>query len=115
MLPRHKPKKSIKKEIWKKTNGICAHCGRRVSERNKTIDHFVPKVSGGTNDKRNLMPLCKYCNTVKSFNMVNPEDYYIYSPRKYINECIIYKSQFNTFQNDLYLNYILEEVNYEPT
>ena len=112
-MSNNKSKSLRRKEVWKKTNGLCAHCGRKVSERYKTIDHFIPKIEGGTNDMKNLIPLCKHCNTSKAFNIINPIDYYIYLPEKYINDCLSYKRRFNSFQNDLYLNYILEEGDYE--
>ena len=53
-----------RKIVWSKTpNGICAHCGKVVSAARQTVDHFIPISMGGTDDKYNLMPLCRDCNT----------------------------------------------------
>lgn len=41
----------------------CRYC---LSTENLTIDHKIPKVQGGTDEKKNLQCLCKRCNTVKS-------------------------------------------------
>jgi len=84
-------KKQIKREIWKKTKGKCAHCGKMVNELDKSIDHFIPKSLGGDYDKRNLMPLCKSCNVNKGCCIVNPFKYYKYAPKKIVWDCIDYK------------------------
>ena len=40
-----------------------------------TVDHFYPLYIGGTNDYRNLIPLCYDCNQNKAITIYNIEDY----------------------------------------
>ncbi len=64
-MGRREKKRNLKTEVWKKTNGICAICGKMIPDDKRTIDHFLPKYHGGTDDFRNLVPLCKTCNKRK--------------------------------------------------
>ena len=78
------------KKIWEKTgDGRCAHCGN-VTYR-KTIDHYIPVHDGGTDDQRNLMPLCYKCNQNRSSRRVNPWEYYIYAKPWAIQACLEYE------------------------
>ena len=86
-------KSKRRKIIWRKTKGRCAHCGRRASSLSQTIDHFVPKVYGGTYDYRNLMPLCRTCNNRRGSNIINPYKYYKYAPVEEIDKCIEYENE----------------------
>ncbi len=88
-------KPTRRRRIWDKTDGRCAHCGRAVKGRNRTIDHFIPKSLGGTYDRRNLMPLCRICNHGRGSKPIEPEEYYIYAPEEAIQECIEYRDEFN--------------------
>ena len=71
--------KSWRKSIWQKSSGVCAHCGKRPQESEKTVDHAIPVILGGGNDPRNLMPLCKKCNKDKASGEIIPETYYRYA------------------------------------
>ncbi len=73
-----KRKQNIKSIVWAKSNGICAKCGRAVPKDKWTIDHFVPKYHGGTDDIDNLVPLCKACNKAKASRLMD------------VNECCPY-------------------------
>lgn len=42
--------------------GVCAYCGTTESI---TVDHIRPICAGGTDDRSNLQPLCRPCNTQK--------------------------------------------------
>lgn len=81
-----KTKTTRRKEVWSKTNGICAHCGRMTSSKFQTIDHIIPKSIGGGYDYRNLMPLCKKCNKEKSNKIIEPLSYYSFAPNWVIDE-----------------------------
>lgn len=41
----------------------CRYC---KSNENLTIDHKIPQIMGGYDEKKNLQCLCKDCNTMKS-------------------------------------------------
>jgi len=68
--------KAKKEKVWKKTNGLCYYCGIKMlkvfpSSYSEfplhvfTIDHVIPKISGGTNFIGNLVPACFNCNIKK--------------------------------------------------
>ena len=78
------------KLVWRKTHGRCAHCGRYPPFELQTIDHFVPKSVGGTNDKRNLIPLCYDCNQARKSIKINPWKFYRYAPKGVKYRCIEY-------------------------
>ena len=82
--------------IWKKTGGVCAHCGKRTNGVNKTVDHVVPRALGGTFDQRNLMPLCRSCNRNRGSNEINVREFYPYASKSAINGCLAYILQFKS-------------------
>ncbi len=65
---------SLKNQIWMKTGGVCAKCGKAVESDKGTIDHFIPKYHGGTDDIRNLIPMCRACNRAKSSRLMSIEE-----------------------------------------
>ena len=71
--------KDKKQAVWKKANGLCAHCGKQIIPSKQTIDHVIPQSIGGTDDFRNLMPLCKMCNGSRESKKVNIAEYYKYA------------------------------------
>lgn len=73
--------KNWRKEIWKKSGGVCAHCGKQTPPNQQTVDHAIPQILGGGNDPRNLMPLCKACNKSRASGEIIPETYYCYAKR----------------------------------
>lgn len=63
-----------RKEIFKKTNGRCHLCGRRIALKNYgdqdargawEVDHSVPRAEGGTGRLNNLLPAHISCNRSK--------------------------------------------------
>jgi hypothetical protein len=70
-MGRRKKKKNLKSEVWSKSNGLCAKCGKAIQDDKQTIDHFIPKYHGGTDDFRNLIPLCKACNRAKGSRLIS--------------------------------------------
>lgn len=51
-----------KNQIKEKWNYKCAYCG---SEHNLTLDHIIPRSSGGSNKISNVLCACKSCNMDK--------------------------------------------------
>ncbi|MGH8222270.1 MAG: HNH endonuclease [Woeseiaceae bacterium] len=63
-----------RKEIFKKTNGRCHLCGRRIALKNYgeqdargawEVDHSVPRAEGGSDNLNNLVPAHIECNRSK--------------------------------------------------
>lgn len=84
-----------RKQVWKKANGRCAHCGVVPAGQNRTIDHFIPRSSGGGWDMRNLMPLCRKCNEARDTVPVDPAQYYAFANHEAICAAIQYEREFH--------------------
>jgi len=49
-------------QIFQRDNFTCQNCGSRSR---LTVDHKIPRLTGGSNDDDNLQTLCKPCNSKK--------------------------------------------------
>jgi len=64
--------KKIIREIYEQSDGTCYYCGIIVTTNNypsstyRTIEHIIPIVKGGTNDRENLVICCCKCNCSKN-------------------------------------------------
>ena len=68
-----------RQKIWAKSDGYCAHCGKRIEFGGKaTVDHFVPLSKGGVNMDYNMIMLCHDCNQKKGNLIYQPEGYLAY-------------------------------------
>lgn len=54
-----------RKTIYKRDNGRCYICQKKLSLQEMTLDHFVPKVYSGSNNTQNLRCCCAACNKYK--------------------------------------------------
>ena len=52
--------------IFERDDWICQYCGEKVTEKNATLDHYLPQSKGGNHSKRNLKTCCFICNSIKS-------------------------------------------------
>ena len=84
----------IKSLVWQKTGGVCARCGASSPEARQTIDHYIPRSKGGTDDLRNFIPLCKKCNKYKAYHLVDLEEYYPYLPKQAVDSAREYENLF---------------------
>ena len=60
-----KRSKNIRHTLYGKQEGRCAECKMWFPFKNMTLDHIVPKKSGGPDDDTNLQLLCDSCNSIK--------------------------------------------------
>lgn len=86
-------KSQVKSGILEKTGGVCAVCGRSLPRSKVTIDHYIPKYHGGTDDERNLLPLCKNCNKSKGSRIVQAKEYYPFLKAEYYCETNEYRDE----------------------
>lgn len=61
--------KTTKEKVYENGHGVCAICGKPVSQYDFTIDHIIPLSRGGNNDIDNLQIACHDCNELKSNRM----------------------------------------------
>ena len=66
-----------RKTILKRSHGVCACCGKKLTTKTMTVDHIVPISCGGTNDLENLIALCPECNKEKGNKLYMPRSYYM--------------------------------------
>lgn len=51
--------------VYAEESGRCIYCGRPVSQMNYSVDHIIPRASGGDDSFDNLVCCCKTCNNKK--------------------------------------------------
>ena len=70
---------SQKHALWQKSDGLCAHCGKKTYfHYGATVEHVIPLQKGGTNEWNNLVMLCEKCNQEKKSRIYAPETYLTY-------------------------------------
>lgn len=65
----------VRAAVYKRDQYACFYCGRtREDGAILTLDHFIARALGGTNEESNLFTACKSCNSRKG--KVGPGDIY---------------------------------------
>lgn len=54
----------------------CCTCNKKLTDKTMTVEHIIPISRGGTNDIKNLIPLCGECNRMKGNLLYIGMDYY---------------------------------------
>jgi 5-methylcytosine-specific restriction endonuclease McrA len=54
-----------KQGLYRREKGHCAYCGRRISLKEATVDHILPKSKGGEDSWINMVLACRRCNLKK--------------------------------------------------
>lgn len=54
--------KKIRQQVYEKSGGHCAYCGREIAYKDMQVDHIHPQYRGGRDDVENLNPACRMCN-----------------------------------------------------
>jgi len=57
--------KYSRRNVFQRDNFICQYCGKKVPQADCTIDHVIPRSSGGSNLWTNVVTSCIDCNTTK--------------------------------------------------
>lgn len=52
--------------VLRRDGPYCRYCGKRVTDRTRTLDHVVPVCQGGSHRPDNLVIACRHCNFRKS-------------------------------------------------
>lgn len=60
--------------------GRCVYCGVHVGLKRGTVDHYLPKALGGTNERSNLRWCCRGCNQLKG--SMHPDEWERVRPRR---------------------------------
>jgi endogenous inhibitor of DNA gyrase (YacG/DUF329 family) len=70
-----------KARIFKRDNGMCQICGKKVSIKQKaphpysaSLDHIIPLAKGGTHEPKNVRLVHFICNSIKSDGVSNGGD-----------------------------------------
>lgn len=84
-----------RESVYKKYDGHCAYCGKKIEMHEMQVDHFQPKGSytnPGTDDLENLMPSCRRCNHYKRANGLESFRHMIETiPQKLMDNNYIFK------------------------
>ncbi len=101
-----------KLKILEKTNGVCAHCGRKLENSSEmTVEHIMPLSKGGKDEEFNLIALCNDCNSKKSNDVYYVNEYYSYISSKYIREYVEYNLKaVNSYDGDKGLGCVVKPV-----
>ena len=56
----------LRKAVFERDQYACFFCGKTKEEgADLTLDHFIPRALGGTNEFSNLFTVCRSCNSRK--------------------------------------------------
>lgn len=68
-----RPKKVLKTYIYERDEKKCYFCEKPLAFHQISLDHYLPKSKGGTDDVFNIVLSCKKCNKYKKSTV--PKDY----------------------------------------
>ena len=60
--------KYSRENVWLRDRGKCGYCSKAVSKAKFTLDHVVPRASGGVTKWENVVTSCRSCNQYKADN-----------------------------------------------
>jgi hypothetical protein len=52
-------------DIWERDGGRCVWCSNASWERDRTLEHLLPRSRGGRSGEDNLLPACRACNKAR--------------------------------------------------
>src|SRR3990167_9900499 len=63
--PLIKSVKYSRKNIFQRDSYTCQYCNKKTKREDLTIDHIVPRSRGGSNNWKNVVASCIFCNAEK--------------------------------------------------
>jgi len=85
--------KTVRQQVWRKTNKRCAYCGINLKYEDMTVDHLVPVMHGGTNDFDNLLAACRSCNHRKGTSSLESfREQVERFPAVLLRDCVTYRN-----------------------
>ena len=51
--------------IFRRENGMCFYCLKKITKENHALDHVISQENGGDNTYRNIVASCHECNSLK--------------------------------------------------
>ena len=60
-----------RRQLYLLYEGRCFYCGKPLTLKNSTIDHWIPRSRGGANVISNMRLSCEPCNRVKDDDLPN--------------------------------------------
>jgi HNH endonuclease len=52
-------------DIWERDGGRCVWCSAESWQRDRTVEHLLPRSRGGRSGEHNLLPACRACNRAR--------------------------------------------------
>ncbi|NLX70375.1 MAG: HNH endonuclease [Clostridiales bacterium] len=68
-----KPRRTLKSYIYERDERKCRFCSKHLKYHQASLDHYLPRSKGGTNDVFNLVLSCRKCNNIKKSAI--PDDF----------------------------------------
>jgi len=64
-------KRPSKKTVWSRDKGQCQYCLKKLTVKDCTIDHVIPKSKAGKHTWENVVIACRKCNQKKGNKLPN--------------------------------------------
>lgn len=67
--------------VYNRDNYTCQYCHKKLSSKQLTLDHVVPKSKGGATQWSNVITCCKKCNNIKGEHLLSELKWKAVSPQ----------------------------------
>ena len=98
--------KLTRKNIFLRDNNICQYCEKQKKIQDLSIDHVIPRASGGRNSWDNLVCSCIDCNTKKGSKTLKESGFTLLKKPSKPSQYIIFKSYINRMDEEPFRHWI---------